>query len=62
MSIPGTQAQTVIDNLKFTAAVYPGETLELTLAVHPDGVRFRYDSAGMPKASGVLLRNSQRHA
>jgi len=53
---------TIVDNLKFTAAVYPGESLELTLIRLPDGVRFRYDCAGAPKASGALLRPPVRHA
>jgi hypothetical protein len=52
----------VIDNLKFNAAVYPGESLELTLTAHLDGVRFRYDLDGMLKASGALLRNPVPHA
>jgi uncharacterized membrane protein/3-hydroxymyristoyl/3-hydroxydecanoyl-(acyl carrier protein) dehydratase len=52
---------TVVDNLKFNAAVYPMETLELTLTRCPDGVRFRYDHDGKLKASGALLRQSVLH-
>ncbi len=51
-----------VDNLKFTAAVHPGENLELTLARTPDGsVRFRYVGAVHPKASGVLLPAAPNH-
>ena len=52
---------TVVDNLKFNAAIYPAETLELTLTRCPDGVRFRYDHDAKLKASGALLRQSVLH-
>lgn len=51
-----------VDNLKFTAAVYPGERLELTLTRTMDGaLRFRYESAGKPKASGTLMPPCSPH-
>jgi acyl-coenzyme A synthetase/AMP-(fatty) acid ligase len=52
-----------VDNLKFTAAVYPGERLELALSCTAEGsVRFRYETNGQPKATGVLLPAHSTHA
>jgi uncharacterized membrane protein/acyl-CoA synthetase (AMP-forming)/AMP-acid ligase II len=52
-----------VDNLKFNAAVYPGERLELTLTRTVDGaLRFRYESEGKPKASGILVPACPPHA
>jgi hypothetical protein len=51
-----------VDNLKFTAAVYPGERLDLTLTSAADGaVRFRYETGGQPKAAGALLPERPAH-
>jgi len=45
-----------VDNLKFTAAVHPGESLELTLTRTSEGaVRFRFEGASQPKAGGALI-------
>ena len=45
-----------VDNLKFTAAVYPGEVLELTLTRGlDDSVKFRFSCLEVPKAAGTLL-------
>jgi len=44
-----------VDHLKFNAAVWPGEALQLTLAPTPaGGVRFDFQAAGKPKAAGVF--------
>ena len=51
----------VVDNLKFNAAIYPAETLELTLTLCSEGVRFHYDHAGKTKASGALLHKPVLH-
>ena len=52
----------VVDNLKFNAAVYPGEMLKLSLNVVPAGLSFRFDGPAGLKSSGALLRNVNPHA
>lgn len=45
-----------VENLKFNAAVYPGDRLDLHLTKSPDGaLRFRYEAVGKLKASGSFL-------
>jgi acyl-coenzyme A synthetase/AMP-(fatty) acid ligase len=44
-----------IDHLKFNAAVWPRETLQLTLSLTPTGgVKFEFQAAGKAKAAGVF--------
>lgn len=58
----GARDYVAIENLKFTAAVHPGETLELTIARTTDGaVRFRYESAREAKAGGAFLPAAPSH-
>lgn len=59
----GTMAHRAVDNLKFTAAIQPGERIVFTLTKAPGGaVRFRCDGPGQPKASGTLLPAQSTHA
>lgn len=44
-----------IDHLKFNAAVWPRETLQLTLSLTPTGgVKFEFQAGGKAKAAGVF--------
>lgn len=44
-----------VDHLKFNAAVWPGESLQLALSLTPTGgVKFDFQAAGKPKAAGVF--------
>jgi uncharacterized membrane protein/acyl-CoA synthetase (AMP-forming)/AMP-acid ligase II len=44
-----------IDHLKFNAAVWPRETLQLTLSLTPaGGVKFEFQAGGKAKAAGVF--------
>jgi hypothetical protein len=44
-----------IDHLKFNAAVWPRETLQLTLSVTPaGGVKFEFQAGGKAKSAGVF--------
>lgn len=47
-----------VDSLKFNAAVYPGETLELSLLSLPNGIRFKFSVPAGLKASGALYRRN----
>lgn len=47
-----------VDNLKFTEAVYPGESLDLSLHSMPMGVRFKFNGRQGPKAAGALHRRN----